>query len=57
MTDKTVFVVPYFHNNRIGYTMHYSERKAKEWGFRRKAKTEENFMILRMSELEALKLR
>lgn len=54
---KNVFVVPYTRNNGIGYTLHYTERKAKEWGFRRMAKTGEHFTILRMTEAEAMRLR
>ena len=54
---KNVFVVPYTRSNRTGYTLHHTERKAKEWGFRHMAKTGERFQIIPMTEVEALKLR
>lgn len=57
MTNKMVFVVPYIRGNRTGYTVHYTERKAKVWGFRHMAKTGEHFTILTMTEKEAFALR
>lgn len=57
MTNKMVFVVPYTRNNGTGYTLHYTERKAKVWGFRHMAKTGERFTVLTMTEKEALALR
>ena len=57
--NKIVFVVPYIstYTNRTRYTVHYTERKAKEWGFRRMAKTGEHFQIIPMTEKEAFALR
>lgn len=55
--NKIVFVVPYTCGTRTRYTLHYTERKAKEWGFRRMAKTGEHFQILPMTEKEAFALR
>lgn len=52
-TNKIVFVVPYTAGNYIHYTVHYTERAAKVYGFRRMAKTGENFTILPMTEKEA----
>ncbi len=54
---KNVFVVPYTTGNRTRYTVHYTERKAKAWGFRRMAKTGESFQIIPMTEKEAFALR
>jgi hypothetical protein len=58
-TNKIVYVVPYTtpYTNGTRYTVHYTERKAKEYGFRRMAKTGENFQILPMTEKEAFELR
>ena len=37
--NKNVWVIPYHKDlGKIGYTMHYSERKAKKWGFKHLAK-------------------
>ena len=56
--DKNVWVIPYHKDlGKIGYTMHYSERKAKKWGFKHLAKTGENFSIIKTTEAEALKMR
>lgn len=55
--NKIVFVVPYTCGARTRYTIHYTERKAKVWGFRHMAKTGENFQILPMSEAKAFSLR
>jgi len=52
-----VFIVPYTCGNHSGYTLHYTERKAKVWGFRYMAKTGKHFTILRMTEAEAMRLR
>lgn len=57
MTNKMVFIVPYTCGNHSGYTLHYTERKAKVWGFRYMAKTGKHFTILRMTEAEAMRLR
>lgn len=57
MINKMVFVVPYTRGNRTGYTVHYTERKAKVWGFRHMAKTGEHFTVLTMTEKEAFALR
>lgn len=54
---KNVFVVPYTSDNRTRYTVHYSERKAKVWGFRHMAKTGEKFVVIPMSEKETFSLR
>ena len=54
---KIVYVVPYIRGNRTGYTVHYTERKAKVWGFRHMAKTGEQFQIIPMTEKEAFALR
>lgn len=56
--NKNVWVVPYHKDlGKIGYTMHYSERKARKWGFKHLAKTGENFSIIKTTEAEALKMR
>lgn len=58
MKNKMVFVVPYTRGNgNTGYTLHYTERKAKVWGFRHMAKTGERFTVLPMPEAEAMRLR
>lgn len=54
---KIVFVVPYTCGTRTRYTLHYTERAAKVWGFRRMAKTGEHFTIIPMTEAEAFRLR
>lgn len=54
---KTVYVVPYTTSRGIRYSMHYTERLARKWGYRRMSKSGEHFTVIRMTEAQALALR
>lgn len=56
--QKNVYVIPYQRGKgRTGYCVFYSIRAAKVWGYRRRARTGESFIILPMTETEAFSLR
>jgi len=54
---KTVYVVPYTTPRGIRYSVHYTERLARKWGYRRMSKSGEHFTVIRMTEAQALALR
>lgn len=56
-TMKTVYVVPYTTPHGIRYSMHYTERLARKWGYRRMGKSGEHFTVIPMTEAQALALR
>lgn len=56
-TNKIVYVVPYTTTHGTRYSMHYTERLARKWGYRRMSKSGEHFTVIPMTEKEAFELR
>ena len=54
---KTVYVVPYTTTHGTRYSLHYTERLARKWGYRRMSKSGERFTVIPMTEAQALALR